>query len=72
MKTMSKDYFEFVSISTWKLSTLMSIVLMTKVTRNMGMSQPFHNKSDVIASSENMWTNSNVQMYNILEQNNII
>ena len=66
MKTMSKDYFESISVSTWKLSTLISIMLMTKIPRNMGMWQPFHNKSDVIVSSENMWTNSNVQMYNIL------
>ena len=66
METMSKNYFESISVSTWKLSTLMSIVLTTKVTQNTGMWQPFHIKSDVIVSSENMWTNSNVQMYNIL------
>ena len=66
MKTMSKDYFESISVSTWKLSTLMSILLMTKITQNMEMWQPFHNKSDVIVTSENIWTNSNVQMYNIL------
>ena len=44
----------------------MSIMLMTKVTLDMWIWEQFHNKSGVIVSSENMWTSSNVQMYNIL------
>ena len=30
------------------------------------MWEPLHNKDDAIVSSENVWTNSNVQMHNIL------
>ena len=64
MKTMSTGYFESISVSSWKLSTFMSI--MTKITLNMWIWEPFHNKSGVIVSSENVWTSNNVQMYDIL------
>ena len=69
MKTMSKDYFESISVSTWKLSTLMSILLMTKIPRNTGMWQPFHNKSDVIVTSEKQC--ANVQ-YLVTKQHNLV
>ena len=29
------------------------------------LGEPFHNKHGVIVSSENVWTNNNVQMHNI-------
>ena len=64
MKTMSTGYFESVSVSSWKLSTFMSI--MTKIALNMWIWEPFHNKSGAIVSSENVWTSNNVQMYDIL------
>ena len=46
--------------------TFMSIMLMTKLTLNMWMWSPFYNRSGVIVSCENMWTNSSVQMYSLV------
>ena len=63
MKTMGTGYFESVSVSSWKLSTFMSI--MTQIRLNMRIWEPFRNKSGVIVSSENVWTSNNVQMLDI-------
>ena len=42
-------------------NTFMSIILSTKITLDMWMGGPFHNRSGVIISWENVWTNSYVQ-----------
>ena len=47
-------------------NTFMSIILMTKITVDMWMWGPFHNRFSVIVSWENVWTNSCVQMYKVL------
>ena len=52
------SYFESISVATWKLSTIMSIKLMAIITLGMWMLEPFHNKSGVIVSRENAWTNN--------------
>ena len=68
MKTMGKGYFE-------SMCFYMNIINVheyhaydksNKIKLNMWMWEPFHNKSGVIVSSENVWTNNNVQMHNIL------
>ena len=35
------------------------------------MRDSFHNKSGVLVSSGNVWANSHVQMYKVLQQNNL-
>ena len=50
-------------------NTFMSIMLMTQITLDMWMWGPFHTKSGVNVCWENGWTN--VQMYIILQQNNL-
>ena len=57
MKTMSKGYFESESVCTWKLSTYHAYDKNNAEYVNV---KPFHNKSDVIVGSENVWTNDNV------------
>ena len=47
-------------------NTFMSIMLMTKITLDMWMRGAFHNRSGVNVSSENLWTNSYVQIYKVL------
>ena len=71
---MSKSYFESKSVSAWKLSRFMSIMLMTKITLNMWIWEPFQNKSNVIVSSGNVWTNDNVQIqiYLVTKQPNLV
>ena len=44
---------------------------MTKITLNMWMWEPFHDKSGVIISWENVCKNNYVQMYKVLKQNNL-
>ena len=45
-----------------ELNTFMSIMLMKKIKLDMRMWGPFHNKSSVIVSCENVWTNNWVQI----------
>ena len=47
---MSKGYFGSISVSTWKLSTFISNMLVTKIALNMWMWEPFYNKSGVTVS----------------------
>ena len=42
-------------------NTFMSIILMTKITMDMLMWGPFHNRSDVIVNWEDVWTNGYVK-----------
>ena len=72
MKTLSESYFKSKSVSA--LSRFMSIMLMTKITLNIWIWEPFHNKSSVIVSSGNVWTNDNVQMqiYLVTKQPNLV
>ena len=44
---------------------------MTKITLDLWRWGPFHNKSGVIVSWENVRTNKDVQMYKILQQKNL-
>ena len=73
MKTVSKSYFECKSVSAWKLSRFISIMLMTKITLNMWIWEPFHNKSILIVSSGNVWTQTvQMQIYLLTKQPNLV
>ena len=73
MKTVSKSYFECKSVSAWKWSRFMSIILMTKITLNMWIWEPFHNKSILIVSSGNVWTQTvQMQIYLVTKQPNLV
>ena len=73
MKTVSKSYFECKSVSAWKWSRFMSIMLMTKITLNMWIWEPFHNKSILIVSSGNVWTQTvQMQIYLVTKQPNLV
>ena len=73
MKTVSKSYSECKSVSAWKLSRFMSIMLMTKITLNMWIWEPFHNKSILIVSSGNVWTQTvQMQIYLVTKQPNLV
>ena len=50
----------------WTDKYVMSVMLMTKIALDMWMWGLFHNRSGVIVSWENVWTNSYAQMYKVL------
>ena len=49
-----------------ELNTFMRIMFMKTISLDMWMFGPFHNKSGLIVSWENVWRNNYVHMYKVL------